>query len=234
MERFVLGYSAIWIAVVGGLEWTRAFSRWGDLGHLAIGVGLALPLWAAPFALERVRPLAARHASRFTLFIAISTFLQVGLGSQLFFDRLGMEYHFPVRLVLARTPLFLYFLTIAYFSSYFVVLMMAWRAFATRFPEAPRPLGWAVRALLSFGVAFAETFAMATPALAEWFRYRDRVFMLSWGSLAYGTVFFVMLPAFARLDVEPRTLRRVTGEALFANLLVLVCYLLYSLVLQPR
>ena len=63
--------------------------------------------------------------------------MQVWFGSDLFFDFLGMEYHFGVTWTAHRTPVFLYFMTIAYFSTYYAILQIVWRAFRTRFPDAP-------------------------------------------------------------------------------------------------
>src|SRR5205814_1100491 len=85
------------------------------------------------------RPLAARHATRFNLWIGLFSILQVYFGSYLFFEVLGLEYHFPVRLELNRTPVFLYLLTISYFSTYYVVMSIVWRAFSTGMPRARRP-----------------------------------------------------------------------------------------------
>jgi cycloeucalenol cycloisomerase len=233
-ERFVLLYSPVWMAAVGVLQLTRAFSGWGDLPHLALGVGLALPLWIQPLVDDRAQPVGARHATRFALAVAIFTFLQSYFGTQLFFHRLGMEYHFPVTWIWAGTPVFLYFLTIAYFSTYFVALALAWRTFTTRYPAAPVLVRLSVRALLAFVVAFAETAAMATDALRPYFFYRDRAFMLTWGAAVYGTVFFIGMPVFERIDDEPRTLRRVAWDALAANMVILVCYEAFSFVIRPR
>src|SRR5688572_28516604 len=94
---------------------TRCFTRWGDTGHLLLGVGLALSLWVGPILLpasvEHDRPLLERHATRFAVWIAVVTFLQSYFGTLFFFYHLGMEYHFPATLELHRTPVFLYLVT---------------------------------------------------------------------------------------------------------------------------
>src|SRR5438093_1577171 len=110
-ERFLLGYSVFWIGVVGALQASNAFAGWGDLGHMAIGAGLALPIWLAPF----LSP-SPSVGHRFNLWIGLFAFLQCYFGSWLFLDVFGMEYHFHVTWVVNKTPLFLYFLTVAYFS----------------------------------------------------------------------------------------------------------------------
>jgi cycloeucalenol cycloisomerase len=237
-EALYLLYSPLWIGVIAILMATRAFADWRDRGYLALGVGLALPLWivplAAPPSSERGLPLAARYTVKASLFIALLSALQNYFGSTMFFDSLGMQYHFPVRLALNGTPLFLYFLTVAYFSTYFALLQIGWRLFRNRFPRARWPVAGAVLVALSYTVAFGETFFMASAALRPWFSYADRGFVLRFGSLCYGTLFVVALPLFVRIDDDPAAptpLSRVLWEALGANMLILVCYELYRYLL---
>jgi cycloeucalenol cycloisomerase len=241
-ELFVLAYSPIWMAVIGAVMLTRRPAVWGDLEHMILGVGLALPLWIRPFlprgSAERALPLLDRHATRFAIAIAIVTFLQTYFGTMLFFDRLGMEYHFNVTWSLHRTPVFLYFVTIAYFSTYYVVFGLVERAFAARFPGASKGARLLVRVVIAYVVAFGETFFMANEVLEPFFFYRDRAFMLRWGSIVYGTLFLVTLPFFARLDEDDRAPRAplwtVIQGALAMNMLSLLCYEGYSLLLRPR
>jgi cycloeucalenol cycloisomerase len=241
-ERLVLAYSLVWMAVIAVVQATRAFTRWGDAGHLALGVGLALPLWIAPLAfpapIDRGRPLAARHAARFTLAIGLFTLLQCYFGSALFFDVLGMEYHFNVRWIWNRTPVFLYFLTVAYFSTYYVVLSILWRAFRTRWPAAPSLLRLAVLALLGYAMAFAETASMANETLSQYFRYRDKSFVLTYGSIFYGAVFFFSLPLIFRIDEDaaepPPSLGRVAWDMLACTMLILACDELFAAIARAR
>jgi cycloeucalenol cycloisomerase len=237
MERFVLLYTPFWIAAIALCQVTHIFATWGDLGHLAFGLALALPLWLVPLVFpcdpDRALPFESRHATRFNVFIAAWAFLQVWFGSDLFFDVLGMEYHFPVTWTAHRTPLFLYFVTIAYFSTYYVVLQIAWRAFRTRFPAAPWPVRLIVLCVLGYAVAFAETSSMATELMRPYFLYRDKAFTLFYGSLCYGTVFVISLPLMYRLDenVQPdgrRTIRSLLWDACAANTVVLIFYALYA------
>ena len=80
-ERLILYYSVIWIGVIVAVQLTRAFQSWGDPGHLALGVGLALPIWIAPLVWpapsERATPIARRHSTHFNLFVGLFSFLQV-------------------------------------------------------------------------------------------------------------------------------------------------------------
>ena len=243
-ELFLLAYSPVWIAVIGICEVTHVFARWGDAGHLALGLFMALPIWLIPLAwpgaADRGIPLAQRHIFRLNFFILVWTFLQVWFGSDLFFDVLGMEYHFPVRWVAHRTPVFLYFVTIAYFSTYYTVMQIIWRAFRTRFPSAPALARLGVLALLGYCIAFTETAGMATDMMREYFLYRDKHFTLVYGSLFYGTIFVVSVPLVYRLDerAQPdgtRTLRSLFWDACAANTVVLIFYAVYAaLITRPR
>ena len=236
-EQLVLAYSPIWIAAIGACQVTHIFARWGDLGHLAFGISLALPLWLTPIVwpppADLKLPFADRHAVRFGVFIATWTALQVYFGSDLFFDVLGMQYHFNVRWLLHRTPVFLYFVTIAYFSTYYVVMQIGWRAFRTRWPNAPAIVRLLVLCAIGYAVAFAETAGMATEQMRDYFSYRDKRFTLLFGSLSYGSIFAVTLPLVYRLDehAQPdgqRTLGSLVWDACAANTVVLVLYAIFA------
>ncbi len=85
---------------------------------------------------------------------------------------------------------------------------------------------WPVIVLVTaYGFAWAETFFMADPSIAEQFTYRDLPRMLRWGSLFYACYFFVSFPMIYRLDEEPGedwSLGRVCVEALAAGMLLLL------------
>ncbi|MCS6911801.1 MAG: hypothetical protein RMK29_20815 [Myxococcales bacterium] len=231
VEILLLGYSPVWMAILAGVIFTRAFSAWHDAGHLLLGVGLCLLPWLLPFLpLEPGRPLGARYATKVTVFIALLSAVQNYFGAHLFFRGLGMQYHFPVRLVLNGTPLFLYFVTVAYFSTYFVLLQVALRAVDRWFPTAPRLLWWTVLGVLSCSLAFAETYFMANDWLKDVFSYADKARTLKVGSLCYGSLFVVSAPLFIRIDEDPARptpLAQVFWEVLGANMLILLLYELY-------
>src|SRR5262249_52545604 len=140
--------------------------------------------------------------------------------------------HFPVRWMLGRSPLFLYPLTVAYFATYFVVLQIGWRAFVSAWPRLPAIGRLAVLCGLGYAVAFAESACMATDCMRPFFSYRDRRFMLAWGSLFYGTVFVVSLPLLFPVDESPseprRSLARVALDACAANTIILCAYAVYA------
>ena len=222
-EKFVLFYSLVWIGIIVVVMATHAFARWGDAGHLALGLGLALPLWIAP----RFAPDGGRYFWRFNLWIGLFSLLQVYFGSALFFDVLHMEYHFPVSWILNRTPLFLYPLTIVYFSTYYVVMMTAWRFVSARVPS----LRWPALVVIGYAVAFAETGGMANEWLRGYFAYRDKWFVLLWGSACYGSIFVLSLPFVFRLEDDARW-SRVVGEVLAVNMASLCAYEAWTAILR--
>jgi hypothetical protein len=225
-EKFVLYFSAVWIAVMTAVTFTGAFKHWGEWQHMALGLVLSVPIWA--YGLKN------GHAARFNLLIAIHTLIQCYFGSELFFEAFGMEYHFHTRLLLNGTPVFLYLVTIAYFSTYYVLMIVLWRRFRTRNPN-PGPIATTVvRALLSYSVAFAETAVMANDFLSGYFSYRDPRFVMIWGSIAYGTIFFITLPLFYNLDepgAKPLPVREAAWYLLALNMLCLGAYEVYGAVL---
>lgn len=229
-ELWLLAYSPLWIGAIAALQLSRCFTRWGDLGHMLIGLAFALPLWLMPFLAERDRPLPQRYLSKAIVYITVLSFVQNLFGARLFFEGLGMQYHFNVRLVLDGTPLFLYLVTVAYFSTYYVLQQVTLRAFLRRWPGASATTRWAIVALLSYTTAFAETLFMANDWLRDVFSYADKARALWVGSLCYGTLFLISLPPFFRIDEDPRrptSMGRVARDALAANMLILLAHEAY-------
>ncbi len=233
--RFAAIYSPLWMAAMGALMVTRALRHWGDLKHMAFGLALALPAWIYPFTpmaarADANRPLASRYATHFAVAIALTTLLQTYFGSNLFFDRLGMQYHFNTKWVLNGTPLFLYFVTIAYFTMYYVLMVALDRPIARNLKG---PARWLARFALCYAVAFGETFFMASDMISDFFSYREKRYALLIGSIGYGMLFFATLPIFVRLAETPSAKRQSLGtlvrDVLAANMLSLVAYEIFAL-----
>ena len=228
-ERRVLLYTPLWILALVLVTLSGRLPHLGDAGHLALGFGLALPLWLLPLwpgPGERAVPLRARYATQALLFVTLLAFLQNYFGAVLFFRTLGMRYHFATSVLLNGTPFFLYPLTVAYFALYYVVLERARRAAA----GAPPALRFAWLLLTCYGTAFAETFVMANDALRPFFSYADKGFTLRVGSLCYGTLFLFSAPVYerlARLTHRRGDLLRTAAAALAANTLIMVAYEVY-------
>ena len=243
LERIFLLYTPLWVTACFIVMRSGAFKQWRDPGHLALGVGMALPLWLAPLfaGMERGVPLRQRYTIKATLFIGLFSFLQNYFGAPLFFRCFGMEYHFPVTWSGNGSPWFLSFMTVAYFSTYFAIMQTGLRWADRRLDQLARAglrrgLRAAVCLLLGYSMAFAETLTMANEWLRGYFAYADKTRMLLYGSLCYGTLLSIALPLYARLgdDAEPPLpLSQVLWQALGANMLVLICYELFASVIGP-
>ena len=240
VEKLYLAFSPVWMAIIAYCMLTHCFATWGDVGHLGLGLGLSLPLWLIPLFLpsesEQGIPFLQRHSTKSNLFVALMSFVQCYFGSAMFFEGLGMQYHFPTTWSLNGTPVFLYLVTVAYFSTYYALMRLGLRWFLQVVPSPGRTLVWLVIAALSYSMAFGETFFMASPSLAAFFSYADRHKALLIGSLCYGTLFFISLPVFLRLDEDPRVptpMSRLFWQTMGANMLILCAYELYK-VLLPR
>ncbi|MFO7566297.1 MAG: hypothetical protein R6X02_26880 [Enhygromyxa sp.] len=245
-ERFYLLYSPIWIAFVGVVMLTGMYRSWSDTGFMLFGLGVAAPLVLVPYLLPRPEDADKQPWDttwfRFNLWIAILVFFGSYVGTHYFFDILGMRYGFPTSWNLqaelvgrseGSVPLFLYPLTQAYFMTYHVVMTVLLRWLSTRFALG-RVLQALVIAVLAYVVAFAETFFMAIPALADVFEYADRGRMLAYGSMFYATYFVISLPVFARIDEQrPWSMGWTIGSALAVSMGVFFLLDLWAKLLGP-
>jgi cycloeucalenol cycloisomerase len=245
-ERFVLIYSPVWIAIVGFVMLSGVYRTWGDVMYIVLGIGVAAPLVLVPllrpFPADANRPFWDTSWFRLNLWVWILVWFGSYFGSEYFFDVLGMRYGFATTWNLdaalvgsgkGEVPFFLYPLTQAYFMTYHVVMVVVLRALTTRFS-----LGRIARALvifvLAYSVAFAETFFMAIPQLADVFIYLDRGRMLAFGSIFYACYFVVSVPLIARVDEPPEERwpwTKVVVEALAASMLVLILLDAWALLL---
>lgn len=245
-ERFALLYTPIWIAVVGFVMLSGVYRDWGDPMYMLFGCGVGGPLVLVPllrpFAADRDRPFWDTSWFRLNLWIAIFVWFGSYFGTEYFFDVLGMRYGFTTTWNLdaalvgsgeGEVPLFLYPLTQAYFMTYHVVMVVLLRALTRRFSLGRVARGVAIF-VLAYGVAFAETFFMAIPQLADVFIYLDRGRMLAFGSIFYACYFVVSVPLIARVDEPPEDrwpTAKIVVEVLAASMLVLILLDAWALVL---
>lgn len=246
-ERFFLLYSPIWIVLVAWALLSRAVLTWDDPTYIAFGFLCGAPPVLVPALLHRRIPGLRGvpwHQSwwfKFNVWIFLFVFVGTYFLTHYFFDVLGMRYEFPTRwnggaALVGRArpdiPLFMYPLTQAYFVTYHVVMLVLLRrmrgllglpqpGLPDRSPQATRfvrRLAFAVVTVaLAYGVAFAETWFMASDAISDYFGYADKARMLKYGSLFYACYFLVSLPLLARLD-EPAGQRTPLGQAVLSSL----------------
>lgn len=231
-ERWLLGYSAAWMLAVALVIVTGWVFAWGDLGYLlfgtALGVAPVLGPWLWPGRPGRDRPVWHAWWLKLNAWVFVLVAFGTYFGTHYFFDLMGMRYGFPVTWTFQaeivghspqEVPIFMYPLTQAYFVTYFVGASVLLRRL-----ERAWGLGWPGRALVvvavAYGIAWMETFTMATDALSAYFEYADRGRMLRLGSLGYAVYFVVGLPLVRRIDAS-WPLSRVLMQALATCMLIL-------------
>ncbi len=246
-ERFFLLYSPVWIAAVAWALLSGAVLTWDDPTYMLFGFALGAPPIVIPALLHRRTPALAATPwydswwFKFNAWIFLFVFVGTYFLTHYFFDILGMRYTFPTQwnggaALVGRTradiPLFMYPLTQAYFVTYHVVMLVLLRRarglLGLPLPGRPdmspapsrfvRRLALAlVTIALAYGVSWAETYFMASPAIGAYFGYADKARMLTWGSLFYACYFLVSLPLLAGLDEDPGA-RTPLGRAVLSSL----------------
>lgn len=235
-EKFFLFYSPVWMLSMGLMMltgWDKSFSNGQLLVHAATIVApmLVLPWWLDP--LRGQRPWLQSYWFKANLFMAIFSVFGNYVGSEYFFDVLGMVYSYPNASTTLDTalvgegtqtvPLIMYFYTHAYFMTYHTTAVLVLRRFMT----SGLPLRGALFLPLAFVVgycwAWMETKAMANPLMATSFYYNKLDAMLAYGSLIYATYFVVGFPVFYFMDEnrhKPWSLTIACSAALSTSMLV--------------
>lgn len=237
-EKFFLAYSPVWMVVIVLVMAFGVTHVVGDLGFLAIGLVVALPLVLVPALVRDETSLGRRWYETYwfkaNLYIAVFGFAANYFGSEYFFDVLGMVYNYPaIQLNLdsallgsgdQHVPLVMYLLTQAYFMTYHTTAIIVLRRMKTSgFPVIARI--WPVLVLgVAYFWAWMETRAMANPLIETQFYYENPERMLSHGSLFYALYFVASFPIFFHLD-ELRgvnwSLIKTAGAACAAGLVML-------------
>jgi cycloeucalenol cycloisomerase len=204
VEKFWLLYTPVW-ALCAGVVMMGGFSeRWGDGPLLLFGVGLALPACLGPLFLrvpeEKNLPWLERSGVKLSLSVTTFALLLNYTQTAFFFDVLHMHYGFRSSINIRNNPVFLYALTVAYFATYSVILLMAYRLSQRLFARAGRVVRLLCAGLACVLVAGLETALNANPFTTRVFCYDDMAFALWFGSLAYGISFMCVLPVWAAID----------------------------------
>lgn len=235
-EKFFLIYSPIWMAFMALIMASGVVDRVGELGFIAIGLVVAVPLFAMPALIRSEandgRPWYDTYWFKANLFIAIFNFAGNYFGSEYFFDVLGMVYDYPmIELNLDATlvgsgeqkvPVVMYLLTQAYWMTYHTTAIIVLRRI--RSAGLATFLWPVVVAVIAYFWAWMETKTMANPWIAHQFHYKDLDRMLTYGSLFYGLYFLASFPIFYWLDEkrgESWSLWKTTGAALAASMIML-------------
>jgi hypothetical protein len=212
----------IWSLIMTVIMGTNLGAVWEDVELMVLGAALAVGTYVVPVILKQAvvhvivprvfgvrlsaveRAYALKHfaSDLFAMFAGVTS-LSFGLNllmTPFFFDVLHMRLGFRVTWTYDRNPIFFYFITVAYFSSYSVLgaMLYRWAAFhggdgsvARRRRLLPwfHPSALLMRLFASFLLAFLETFLMANPLIDHIFCYDDYVLTLTFGSACYGIGF---------------------------------------------
>lgn len=195
VELYWLAYTPVWGLTMGGVMVSGLADRWGDLPLMVLGVALMVGMVAGPIWLERGSDLPwwRRTSIKMAAGIVVLSFGMNYSQTPYFYDVLHMHYGFGTQWTIRNNPLFLYFVTTAYFSTYCVLCMIAYRMMRGR-------LGWAAWLVAPVLMAFLETVLNANPFLARLFCYDDMSFMLWFGTASYSISFILALPVWLATD----------------------------------
>lgn len=231
IERYWLLYTLVWGGVCAVVMLGGFAERWGDVELMLFGLVLALGAVVGPFLVRSPEQRSVRfpNTTAFKMVLSVVLFA-FGLNyteTPYFWEVLHMHYGFGATWTIDSNPIFLYFLTIAYFATYSVLLCITFRFVRTRLAGAPRWVRIPAYAIAPFGVAFFETLFNANPWTTRIFCYDDMGLMLWFGTLSYGIAFMFALPVWLNVDEEPGssvgafTVAVWVAAALYADMLTL-------------
>jgi len=233
-ERWYLIYTPLWGALAGAVMIAGLGVRWrdharGDLAFFLFGLTLWAGvlaggyLWRAPE--DAGRPWHRLYHTKFQIWMFVFAFLG-NYFTQYFYEVLHMQYGFRTRWNLNHVPFFLYMVTVAYFTTYGVLINVFRRAIESSLPAAtPRWLRRLAFLPACFAVAGLETVLNANPWTRSLFCFDDMPFMLWFGTLMYGLWFAVTSPLWFDIDEKrgvDTPLRQVWLTAL-AGFMLVIC-----------
>jgi cycloeucalenol cycloisomerase len=243
-EIWALGYTVVWIALVGVVIVTQAF-EWFDADHyLMFGVTLASPFLLQPILFpmpaERNLPLHLRYSFKANVWIAIFTFIGNYWYTHYFYSVLQAVYSFPCHRV-NHVPINLFFMTHFYFVTYHTFSNIILRKIETTFRQSlvRSLLFWVTVFAFSYFTAFMETLTISAFPYYHFPPALKRDIYIK-GSAFYGIYFIVSYPVFYRIDekvdpsatatnhpdrqAHPHTLFQTVMEA-FGTSMIVMCLL---------
>jgi cycloeucalenol cycloisomerase len=227
LELYWLRYTVVWAAIAALVMVTGIAERWGDVELMLLGVGFAIGAVLPP--IVRVHPSERelgwwqRTAFKLSASVTLFAFGMNYFCTPYFFEVLHMHFGFDVQIHIQHNPLFLYFMTVAYFATYAVLLCLAHRVLSGR-SRLSRGVAWLAA---PFAVAALETLLNANPFMRRLFCFDDLTFMLWFGTLSYGACFVFALPVWLRIDERPgetTSLARVVVRSLAALMLIVITF----------
>lgn len=224
VEKLWLSYTLVWGAVCAVVMVLGFAERYGDVELMLLGAGIAVPAMVLPLCVRagEERELPWHDTAGFKLMLSVVSFSVLLNYTQtpFFFDVLHAHFGFRSTINIRHNPVFLYLMTIAYFSTYAVLLMMAYRVSQQVLATTARwvrVLGAGLACLL---VAALETVLNANPFTRHLYCFDDMTFALWFGSLAYGLSFMFILPVW--IGIDERTNERASWQHTLAFVLAAV------------
>lgn len=207
VEVYWLKYTLVWGTVMGTVMIGGFADRWGDLPCMILGVLVMAGALIGPILVRppEDRGMPLHHTTAFKMGLSVAG-LAFGLNysqTPFFWDVLHMHYGFHTTWNIQNNPIFLYFVSVAYFATYAVLVMVSFRLLARVLAPAPRPVQLCAYAIAPLGMAFFETLLNANPFLTSLFCYDDLPLMLWFGTLSYGAAFVFALPMWMNIDETP-------------------------------
>lgn len=229
VERYWLIYTPIWGAISAVVMMGGFAETWGDVPCFVYGLVLMLGAVVPPVLLrpesERGRPFLQTTSVKMALSVVGLAFALNYSQTPYFYDVLHMHYGFQTELNIQNNPVFLYMVSVAYFSTYQTLCCMAFRALRAR--TLGSPIAWSAWLIAPMAMAFLETALNANPFIATLFCYDDLGLMLGFGTLSYGAAFVFALPMWMSIDehkgddVAARHVLIWLGAAMYADVLTL-------------
>lgn len=236
-ERFFLAYSPVWMLLMAVMMFTGWTSTFSDTALLIHGVLVAAPLFLVPAMLRAGNNPGGHWYNSYwfkaNLYIGLFGFFGNYVGSEYFFDVLGMVYAIPHATtsldasLVGRSnqpvPVIMYLYTHAYFMTYHTTAIIVLRRVMTSGIPLTRLLFLPIVAVVGYFWAWMETRAMANPLMATTFYYKNMAAMLAYGSMIYSLYFIGSFPIFYFLDEngnKPWDVLKVAGAGLSASMTV--------------
>lgn len=202
-EQWFIIWSCIWISVFAVVVITKVYEGWRDTEYMAIGLFVSVPCVFVPIIFPRGAdtslPWHKRYATKFSVWVAVLTFIGNYFWTHYFFNVLGASYTLPVTLKLNEIPICLYLITQAYFSTYFVFSNILARIVDRTFTnKLTKQVAMIVQVLaLSWFYAVAETVTIES---YPYYSFVDRAQMYKVGVTFYALYFIPSFPIFYKID----------------------------------
>ncbi|KYQ90318.1 Cycloeucalenol cycloisomerase [Tieghemostelium lacteum] len=230
-EKFFLLYSPVWMTIFSLIVATETYKLFYDVEFFILGLVVSLPCVLYPLAFpcdaDKGKPLRDRYWVKANIWLALFGFVGNYFWTHYFFVLLEATYKFPVTFMLNEVPVFLYFVTHAYFVSYHAATTPILRRWWTAFGGGKSWIKTLGSIVIVFAMAYFTAFMEAwTLEKVPYYSIKNRESMYLIGSTFYMIYFVISFPMFARIDEtpnEPRwSLSRTALEALGSAMIVFI------------